>query len=245
VWLLTEDCPEAGDLGRRARQRLADWASPLQPSPVDVTAFPAQLAADAPVDATPWLVQARQPQPPGPEVETAALLAVVPDFSRRMTDFRARVRMQAPFTLLPEAVADFVCAWDHFWGSNRHPADFPLSCFDHELVNALTEWPAHPSYFSWATRPTWIDRSEWDCLRCCYNATVVSRVDRAALFLLIFGALNVPQIVRLFRLLGHQTGWNFPLNAAGYAAATEHLVQKLAAVLRGMVETRRERVAAG
>jgi hypothetical protein len=50
-------------------------------------------------------------------------------------------------------------------------------------------------HVGWDTRPTWIDPSEWRFLLCSYRA--LQPTDRLALFLLLYGGLNIRQVNRL------------------------------------------------
>jgi hypothetical protein len=78
--------------------------------------------------------------------------------------------------------------------------------------------------------------------RICVRRNAFERFSANALQSL--GGLNVPQIVRVFRMLPYQTGWPFSLNATGYTRAMEYLVGQFAAALRCMAETQRGREAA-
>jgi hypothetical protein len=242
VWLVAEDRPPTTLLCQRAHQRRNEWATLHQPRKPDSSSFPGLLQHNAPVDAAAGLTAARQGDTAG---EAQALTVAGPYFRQRMSDFRSRVWMQPPVSLASGVLCDFASLWSQYCGSLKLAAEsFPLTWLHLDVEKYLTAWPSHPSWFSWSSRPTWIDPSEWAFLQCCYNPSV-SPVDRLALFLLIYGALTVSQITRLFRALAQQTGWTFPLNEAGYTVGMDYLVKQWAAILRCMARAQVKQVPAG
>jgi hypothetical protein len=241
VWLLTQDCPVTTLLGQHAYHRLNDLNLRQPPLRPDISSFPTLLEANAPVNVARGLAAAREEDLVR---EAQALMVVGPSLRRRMTEFRARVWMQPPVELIPAVYQDFPGWWNQVRDSRRlKPEDLPLHYFRLDVENELRHPHRSPARICWDSRPTWIDPWEWAFLRACYNSDV-SPVDRLALFLLIYGALDVAQITRLFWQLHTQTGWPFPLTAAGYTAAMDHLVRQWAAVLRYMARDRAARVAA-
>ena len=241
IWLLTRDCPAGTLLRHDADHRLNDLMAPPPPLRLDVTPFPGQLTAAGPVDAGPHLSVARRTPPPSPADEAAAMQAVGPDCRQRMTDFRSRVRLAAPVTLFEQTLTDFVGLWRQYAEGNHDPARFSHAWFFHDVIQLLEGWPAHPPRV-WDARPVWIDPHEWPFLRCCYQ--VLRPVDRLALFLLLYGGLNIRQVNRLLGHLHNQTGWRWGEGPAGLEGAMSHLVARWAAVIDCLVEARRKRVTA-
>jgi hypothetical protein len=242
LWLLTQDSTRGPRVLHDAAGALQQQIDHLPPLGLDVGPFPGMLANARPVDPSPHLSLARKGSPPDTAAEASALSALGPHYRERMSAFRSRVRLEAPVNLLEEIEADFAQLWRQYWERDQSAADFPLDWFFHDVVGALADWPAPSSSFTWDSRPMWIDRHEWSFLRCCYEK--LGRVDRLAIFLLLYGALNIRQIVTLFRLLHNRTHWHWSETQAGHERVMDHLLERWTAVVECMSLARRTRLTA-
>jgi hypothetical protein len=228
-WALTQDCRPGTLLYRDANNSLQDWLA----SPAGVgwspTLLAARLASLANADAAPHLARAQQPPPPGPAAEAAAFVAVYPDFCGRMVDLLSRVRLVDPDALGCEVLADFAHLWGRHWGSARDPADFSLDWFGLTARQALRDLPAPPPGL-WNAPPGWVLPHEWAFLACCYRA--LRPADRLALFLLVYGGLDVRQVSRLLFSLCGPSEWRWPNSPSGWPGALDHLTDVWMDVVR-------------
>jgi hypothetical protein len=250
IQLLAVDCPHS-NLGFRARQ----LARPAWPA----DRLLAALKAAEPPDVTGTLAQARLAAggKAGPEVTAAAGVPENPGegaaqvfeeffqdlhvpptpeqmqqgdevgraFRPLLCAFLGRVSETDPAAYQEPVLEDFVHLWRRYLAGRTAPQDFWLLSFG-PLVRDVVHRVSPPQVLP---ARTWVeDPAERLFLECC--AATLSHVDRVALFLVLYGALDVRQVVRVLRA-AVPPGWAW---AANPETAMDHLTERWVDVVEEM-----------
>jgi hypothetical protein len=141
--------------------------------------------------------------------------------------FLGVVSRRDPKVYAPAVLEDFVHLWRQYLAGSTAPRDFWLLCFRPLVQEALQRVPAPEVHPGW----TWIDDpDERRFLEC--GDSILSHVDRVALFLVLYGGLNIQQLIVVLCSIVPQ-GWKW---TKSIDEAMNHLTERWLDVVEEMIK---------